>query len=164
MAAENIKQRALKIMAGYIGQEEKPRGSNWGGFVAVCLALVGITYPASWCQALMYRVLLEAAADLGIPNPMPRTAGCLDCWNKTSPNNKILKANATPANILPGYQFILDHGGGAGHTGMVVAVYADGSYDTYEGNTNNDGSANGYGTLARKRKISDKQLKGFIKY
>lgn len=163
-----IREKALEIALSYVGQEEVPRGSNWGPFVMACLALVGINFPASWCQAFMYRVLSEAAKALGVANPMPKTAGVLDCWNKTSPNNRILKADATVDNILPGYQFILDHGHGNGHTGIVAQMFPDGSYSTAEGNTDPLGSANGYGSFKREgqhaRHLSDSSLKGFIKY
>lgn len=164
----SIRQKALEISLGYNGQEEVPRMSNSGTFVMACLATVGINFPASWCQAFMYRVVSEAAKALGLTNPMPKTAGCMECWNKTSPSNRILKIDATPQNILPGYQFILDHGGGHGHTGMVVEVFPDGTYSTIEGNTDPLGSANGYGVFHREgkhaRHFSDAPLKGFIKY
>lgn len=159
-----IRSKALEIALSYNGQEEVPRGSNAGPFVEACLKTVGLGGGNSWCQAFMYRVLNEAAHALSAPNPMPRTAGVLDCWNKTSPNNRILKADSRPTNILPGYQFIYDHGKGLGHTGMVVDVLADGSFTTIEGNTDPAGSRNGYGVFKRKRKLSDPQLRGFISY
>ncbi len=159
---------ALKIALSYKGQEEVPRGSNWGPFVKACLALVGINFAASWCQAFAYRVFKEASTQLGIACPMISTGGVLKCWNNTSPNNRILKKDATVQNILPGYQAIYDHGGGKGHTMLVVQMFPDGSFSTIEGNTNPEGSPNGYGVFQREgahaRHLSDLQLKGFITY
>lgn len=160
----SLKDTALQIALGYDGKEEVPRGSNAGPFVMECLNMVGLNTPNSWCQAFMYRVLSEAAAQYQVANPMHKTAGVLDCWNKTTPNNRILKAEATHENIRPGYQFIYDHGKGLGHTGMVVDVATDGSFATIEGNTDPAGSRNGYGVFKRKRNFSDPQLKGFIAY
>lgn len=168
LANKTIREAALHIALGYNGQEEVPRGSNWGPFVQACLALVGITFAAAWCQAFMYRVYHEAAEALGVACPIFKTGGVLNCWNNTSPNNRITKADARPTNILPGYQFIYDHGKGLGHTGMVVEVFADGSFSTIEGNTDPAGSRNGIGVFKREgkhaRNLRDPQLKGFIKY
>ncbi len=165
---QSLREAALQIALSYNGQEEVPRGSNWGPFVQACLALVGINFPAAWCMAFMYRVFHEAAASLGIDCPVVKSGGVMVCWNKTPAANKILKADARPTNILPGYQFIYDHGKGLGHTGMVVEVFPDGSFSTIEGNTDPAGSRNGIGVFKRegahKRHLSDAQLKGFIKY
>lgn len=159
-----LRTRALEIALSYNGQEEVPRGSNWGTFVEACLHLVGITYAASWCQAFAFRCYYEAAKGSGALNPMPCTAGVLSCWAKTDPKNHIPVAEATIANILPGYQFIYNHGKGLGHTGIVVAMHPDGNFETIEGNTDPGGSRNGYGVFKRTRNLKDKQLQGFIRY
>lgn len=159
-----LRTKALEIALSYNGQEEVPRGSNWGTFVEACLHLVGITYAASWCQAFAYRCYHEAAQANGTPNPMPCTAGVLACWAKTDPKNRIPVANARVTNILPGYQFVYNHGKGLGHTGIVVAMHEDGSFETIEGNTDVLGSRNGYGVFHRTRNLKDGQLQGFISY
>jgi hypothetical protein len=160
----NIRSTALNIALGYIGKEEVPRGSNAGEFVEACLKLVNLPGGHAWCQAFAYRVLSEAAALLSVANPMPKTAGVLDCWNKTSPNNRLLKIDSRPTNVLSGFQFIYDHGKGLGHTGFVVEVFPDGSFSTIEGNTDPSGSRNGYCVAKLKRNISDPKLRGFIMY
>jgi len=147
----------LQIAQSYIGKEEVPRGSNWGAFVQTCLASVGIAFPAAWCQAFVYRVLKEG----GVKSH--RTGGCLECW-RNSPN-KLLAKDATPENVLPGYQFIYDHGHGKGHTGFVESVLPKGTMVTIEGNSNTDGSRDGYAVVRLKRRtIHDAGLLGFIKH
>jgi hypothetical protein len=117
-----------------------------------------------WCQSLVYWCGLQA---YGAQNPVPRTGGVLDCWNKALHQGipTLSKAHATPQNVLPGYQFILDLGKGEGHTGIVERVDADGTLHTIEGNSNDDGSRDGYEVCRQsKRHLTDKVLVGFICY
>ncbi|WP_318546298.1 CHAP domain-containing protein [Flavobacterium columnare] len=55
----------------------------------------------------------------------------------------------------------MDFGGGQGHTGFVEKVLANGKIQTIEGNTNADGSREGFAVCRRIRSIN--QIKGFIK-
>ncbi len=58
--------------------------------------------------------------------------------------------------------FIISHGNGAGHTGIVEKI--DGGFiHTIEGNSNPQGSRNGIGVFRLQRKIS-KINKGFLQY
>jgi hypothetical protein len=156
----NYRLTALQIARTYVGQKEV--GKNGGKFVDDCLKLVGLGTGFAWCQAFVYRCYHEAAISLKIANTCFRTAGVLNCWNNTAPNRRILKKDATPLNILAGYQFIMDYGKGLGHTGIVVSVNADGSYTTIEGNTNEAGSREGDRVAVKVRNLSDAKLKGFI--
>lgn len=54
----------------------------------------------------------------------------------------------------PGDIFLISHGGGLGHTGIVKSVNADGTITTIEGNTNADGSRNGNGVYERTRPVA----------
>ena len=58
--------------------------------------------------------------------------------------------------------FIMNLGGGNGHTGIVTKVYPGGAFDTVEGNTNTNGSANGDGVYLRTRKTGGK-MQGYIR-
>lgn len=148
----DLSDKAVSIAISQIGEEEKPRGSNWGHPVQDYLALVGINFPASWCMAFMYWCFDGAAKQLGAQNPLLKTGGVLHQWNDI---DKVFKA-ATPQE---GSIFIMDFGGGLGHTGIVENV-KDGWLHTIEGNTNDTGSREGYEVC---RKIRN-QLKclGFI--
>ncbi len=58
--------------------------------------------------------------------------------------------------------FIMDYGHGIGHTGFVDSVDQDGIHiHTIEGNTNDEGSREGFEVCRRTRKIS--ACKGFIR-
>ncbi|WP_318546253.1 CHAP domain-containing protein [Flavobacterium columnare] len=85
--------------------------------------------------------------------PIKENRGVLDQWN-SKPELRI----KTP---IPGCIFIMDFGGGQGHTGFVEKVLANGKIQTIEGNTNADGSREGFAVCRRIRSIN--QIKGFIK-
>lgn len=156
---------ALAIAKSQVGVLEEPLNSNWGPQVGQYLRSIGLTFPASWCAAFVYWCVQQAAIRLGMTNPLIKTGGCLDHWNRSAKVAKRYSAAdvaKNPALVRAGQIFIMDFGGGAGHTGFVLAV--DGKYIlTLEGNTNIDGSRNGIGVFQRKRSIASIN-KGFIDY
>ena len=124
----------------------------------------------AWCMAFVYFSFHAATQNLGVPNPLPRTAGCLDHWNLAKNIAGAVRvtakaAYADPSVIKPGLIFILDFGAGLGHTGIVESLQTGGSLVTIEGNTNADGSRTGVGVFhLNRRKLSDATLKGFVDY
>jgi surface antigen len=150
-----LQQKALEVAISQIGEEEKPRGSNWGEPVKSYLASVGINFPASWCMSFVYWCFKQAAKELGIVTPLVKTGGVLNAWNKAPAAVKVTKPQ-------PGDIFIQDHGHGLGHTGIVVKVNKDGTIDTIEGNTNDTGSREGYEVCRRVRKQSS--IIGYLRY
>ena len=151
----------LDIIISQIGVEEDKAHTNHGEAVKYQIAAglpKGGGFP--WCQSLVYWCGLQA---YDLKNPVPKTGGVLECWReaRANPNIKVIsKSQATPQNILPGYQFILDLGKGEGHTGIVESVDADGRLHTIEGNSNNDGSRDGYEVCRQtKRKLTDLSLR-----
>lgn len=149
-----LQQKAIEIAISQLGQEEKPRGSNWGEPVKSYLASVGITFPASWCMSFVYWCFLQAAKALNIKTPLTKTGGVLNAWNKAPATVKV-------TDPQPGDIFIQDHGHGLGHTGIVERVEGDNVY-TIEGNTNDTGSREGYEVCRRVRKKSS--IIGYLRY
>jgi len=173
-APSKLTKAVIDFAKTQVGVLERPLGSNRGPEVDKYLSAVGLN-PAGnppsgfpWCVAFTHFCYLSAAKDLGIDNPHIKTAGVLDHWQKAGRKSgvvRITKANAVanPALIKPGSLFIMDFGGGLGHSGIVVEV-ANGRLKTIEGNTGPDGSRNGIGVFERTaRKIGSIQ-KGFIDY
>ncbi len=165
---------ALGIAVSQIGIREQPPGSNRGPEVDRYLREVGLDPDHgppggySWCMAFVHWCFVHAAAP-GTTTPFPRVAGCLDAFatvRRTAPQRIITRAQAiaSPGTIRPGMVFILDHGSGHGHTGM-VRQSVGGALKTVEGNTNTDGSNNGVGVFElNRRSVMDKQLLGFIDF
>ena len=175
-ASSALMLQALAITGTQVGQMEEPVGANRGPMVDVYLRSVGINPAAgsanqrAWCAAFVFWGFESASESLGGPNPLPRTAGCLDHWNRAEGIGGVARisraqAYSDPALIKPGLVFILDFGQGLGHTGVVEALLPGGRLATVEGNTNEDMSRNGVGVFRLdRRKLSDATLKGFIDY
>jgi hypothetical protein len=125
----SIKKLALVMANSQINVREKT-GNNDGPDVEKYLALVGLGKGNSWCMAFVFWCVNEAAKFYALANPLVKTAGVLHQYETTT----CLKT-ATPA---PGDIFIMDFGGGEGHTGFVTAINGD-TISTIEGNTNNAG-------------------------
>lgn len=144
---------ALKVAATQIGVSEKPRGSNDGPEVRQYLAAVKLGPGYAWCMAFVYWCVAQACRDLHQVNPLLQTGGVLRQWNER-PALRV----TTPR---PGDVFVMEFAKGQGHTGFVEAVLADGTIRTIEGNTNDDGSREGYEVARRVRKVST--IKGFLR-
>jgi hypothetical protein len=77
----------LAKAATQVGVLEQPKNSNSGPQVNEYLRRAGVplSLPAErkpWCCAFVYWCFDEAARGAGRANPMVRTAGCLDHWNR----------------------------------------------------------------------------------
>lgn len=164
---------ALGIAISQIGVREVPPSTNRGPQVDVYLRAAGQDPEHgppggfSWCMAFVHWCFEQAAAPAS--TPFPKTAGCLDAFarvRRASPQRILARrdAVAAPGSVKPGMVFVLDHGGGHGHTGFVRQSIG-GALTTVEGNTNTDGSNNGVGVFElSRRSVMDKQLLGFIDF
>ena len=152
-----LSDNALSIAISQVGQKENPLGSNWGHPVEEYIASVGLNEPVSWCMCFMYWCFGQASKGLSITNPMTKTAGVVHAWQVAYPEHKIT------ADPQAGDIFIMDFGGGHGHTGIVESVDPDGTLHTVEGNTDLTGSPNGDGVYRRVRHFRPPIL-GFLRY
>lgn len=146
--------KVLEIARTQIGKMEVPKGSNWGPDVQKYLASAGVTVPAPWCMAFVFWCHNEAANALNARNPLYRTAGVMTQWDHAHPENRTFQPKA-------GDIFIMEFAHGLGHTGIVESVVGD-HINTIEGNTNDDGSREGYEVARRCRFI--KSMKGFLHF
>lgn len=167
-APTSLTKEVIAFATTQIGVLENPIGSNKGPEVNKYLAAVGLSPGNFWCVAFTYFCYQQAASNISIQNPHVKTAGVLSHWNKTKnlPGASRITTNAAVANpglITPGSLFIIDNGGGFGHTGIVTGVIS-GLLETIEGNTNSGGSANGIGVFKRNARKINSINKGFIKY
>jgi hypothetical protein len=141
-----LAQRALEIAISQLGVEEHPRGSNRGPEVDLYIISVGLN-PAgkySWCMAFIYWCYQQASKEFGIANPMYKTGGVLEQYRQRYKTNGV-------KDPQPGDIAILDYGEGKGHTYIVETVHPDKTDGSVEGNTNDDGSREGYEVCRRKR-------------
>jgi len=149
-----LSKKALEIAITQIDQDEKPHGSNWGEPVKTYLASVNIDFPASWCMAFIYWCFSEASKQLKVSNTAYKSAGVLKTWNN------VLRRYKTSTPLI-GSVFIMDHGEGLGHTG-IVEKFDDEYVYTIEGNTNDTGSREGI-EVCRKQRLRSTII-GYINY
>lgn len=145
---------------------EVPPDSNCGPDVEGYLASVGVPPGYSWCCAFTYWCFKRAAEQLHRGNPMFKTGGCLKHWQMAEGQGarRILAAaaQANPGLLQPGMLFIMDHGGGLGHTGIIEST-AGGLLTTLEGNTDASRTREGGGVYRLVRKVGEIN-KGYIDY
>lgn len=149
---KELQDLVLDVAISQIGVEENPKGSNWGEDIKKYLKSVGIGFPASWCMAFVYWCYKEAAEKNNLYNPFIRSGGVLNVWRKTAEQFKHTEPIISSV-------FIMDYGKGLGHTGFVENIEED-IIHTIEGNTNDEGSREGY-EVCRRQRQKDK-IKGYI--
>lgn len=152
-----LAELAMQIACFQVGVREE-NGANSGLMVHVYQRAVGIPSGSSYCMAFDVWCYDQASDALGIPNPLVRTGSVLDQLRRTT--CKVIPASEY-TDPQPGDIGIIDLGDDHGHTFLVISSAGDGQVNTVEGNTNDDGSANGNGDYFRKRTIS--HIKAFIR-
>lgn len=157
--SKTLALRALEIARTKVGVREMT-GNNDGPEVEAYLKTVGLGKGHSWCMAFMVWCFQEAAKQLGIKSPLISTGSCMDQWDDIQGVVKIVKPQR--GDVRPGDIFIIDLGNRKGHTGL-IGDYANaaGEVPTVEGNTNDNGSANGDGVYDRVRNVA--KLAGVIR-
>lgn len=146
-----LSQLVVQLAVADIGVHEEG-GNNRGPRVDQYLASVGLDPGYAWCAAFVYFCFRAAAQQLGLVNPVPKTGGVLHMGKMTEP---ICRA----VNPAPGYVYILDHGGGVGHAGIIETVNDDGTITEISGNTNAQGSREG-NAVARHTGTSPEAIHG----
>jgi hypothetical protein len=143
-----LQGKALEIAITQLGVRESPGNRNTGRDVEKYLSSVGLGPGYAWCMAFVYWCFENGAITMARKTPLKRTGGVLDQWNAR-------KVNYSVSTAMPGDIFIMNYGKGQGHTGMIVSISADGlTAKTIEGNTNDEGSREGYEVCYRERKLS----------
>ena len=160
---DEISMEATNVALSQVGVMENPPGSNKGPEVNEYLASVNCPPGNFWCASFVYWSFNEAAKKLNLNNPVFKTAGCMSHWKNTK-GKKIIAKDAVnnPSLLRQGQIFIIDHGGGLGHTGILERIEG-GFIHTIEGNSNSTGSSNGIGVFQLTRKIVQIN-RGFIEY
>ncbi|PXY44520.1 CHAP domain-containing protein [Flavobacterium hydrophilum] len=145
-------QKTLAVAITQLGVEEIPKNSNAGPAVEKYLKSVGLGKGYAWCMAFVYWCTKEASLQLAIANPLTKTAGVLAMLN--------FEKDLVVKEPQPGDIFIMDFGKGQGHTGIVEKVDKN-IIHTIEGNTNDDGSREGYKVCRRIR--SKSTIKAYLR-
>lgn len=151
MSQLEVRQAFRRILAGEIGVVEDPKGSNRGPRVDQYNIRAGYgPVPVYWCLSLQFFCIDEACKEVGVANPVPRTGDCDTVLFWARKNGYAF--DKPQADDL--FMYLSSHTD-ATHTGAVDRVLGDGSkIQTIEGNSNNDGSRNGYKVVQHERRLA----------
>lgn len=152
-----LQQKALEIAISQLGVQEVPKGSNRGPEVDEYVKSVGLDPKGkyAWCAAFQYWCFQQAGDSMGRQNPMAKTGGVLDQWAK---RKGAFRVTGAPQ---PGDIGILDYGKGVGHIFIVEHAHLD-HVDTIEGNTNDEGSREGFEVCRRTRQRA--KVLGYLRF
>ncbi|HEX2329978.1 MAG TPA: peptidoglycan-binding protein [Candidatus Angelobacter sp.] len=157
----------LRFAATQVGVMEQPTGSNRGPQVDLYLKSVGAPLGSAWCAAFVYFCFQQAAIGVGTANPVIKTGGVLDHWNRAGaagiPRLGHDECIATPSLVKPGMIFVIINTSGTGHCGLVESVTGT-LLTTIEGNTNDNGSREGIGVFRRQKRTIASINRGYIVY
>lgn len=129
-------------------------GQNRGPWVRLYTGgLEGEPFP--WCAGFATFCLRQAAATLGAPSPVPATLACGEIASAGRERGRFVASpsRARRGRLPAGTVFLRRDATGAleyAHCGVVVEADTD-TFTSIEGNTNDDGSAEGYEVCARTR-------------
>lgn len=135
---------------------EHPRevgGQNMGPWVRYYMGgKQGSEFP--WCAGFVCSVVRQAALAHGVEMPIPETVSCDDLAKGARLLVGIVSgASGRPCEATDGSVFLLRHRSRKGdwvHTGIVTRFHGS-HYETIEGNTNDEGSREGYEVCERIR-------------
>lgn len=135
----NAVKQFIEIAMKYVGVTEKPLGSNRGAQIDEWNTAVGVPVGSFWCASFVSAIARKWEAQTGLDFPLVGSASC-DSWLQQARKKQMLTRIAKPGRIL----LIMKDGdvNDAIHIG-ICGYEANGTISSIEGNSNNDGSANG---------------------
>lgn len=142
----------LAAAKAFIGVTEEG-GENRGQMVRTFLESVHLKEPNPWCLAFVYYVGYRALLNVDTNRslwPLPSTGGCAWLGEWAAQHTLLLK---TPQ---PGDVFLLysTRKQRLAHAGFIVKVNTNGTVQTIEGNTNEQGSREGGTVMMKTRPFS----------
>lgn len=144
-AASPLAERALHVARSYVGERES--AANDSKLIRFWLKLSGVLSPAPWCAAFVTACLVEAGADR---KKLPRFAASTYYWWAWAKKNGRLREVGARGNV-----FVWNAKNG-GHTGFVrQGGGVNPKFGSLEGNTNDEGSREGYEVCERERWTSE---------
>lgn len=112
-----------------------------------------------WCAGFVSFVVKQAAARLGVPSPIKGSVSCDTLAAQAKAAGLFVRDRDLADTVLPEGTIFLNRRTNTDwtHTGFVTRFGAE-SFDTVEGNTNDEGSRDGYEVCARARGYSKRDF------
>lgn len=146
MTDQTLSARELLLRVASATEGAIETGANRGPFVDRCNALTGAPPGSPWCASW---VAMCGATAFGEKWPLPKTAGCATLGDFAKRKAMLSEAPMRGDVFLVYFPKLNRYA----HTGFVDTVVNSTSFTTIEGNTNNDGSREGWGVFRRTRTI-----------
>lgn len=137
------KELFVDIARKYIGTEEQPIGSNRGPLIDRWNTNVNAPIGSFWCASFVSGVALEWETKSGLDWPLCFSADC-DVWLAVAKRNGVLHRSPQAGDLMILVKTLSNGQQDAFHIGVVEGVDENGIWKSIEGNSNNDGSRNGY--------------------
>lgn len=152
--ANDLARKTAEIANRDVGVREQPPGSNDGPRIREYLATCGLGPGHPYCSCAVCTWVREAGTELQVVIRMAISASAL---HLLANNGALAFEPETITDQDIPCVFVIDHGGGKGHTGLIVGRSGDGTglVQTIEANTNPAGSREGDGVYVRTRHMSE---------
>lgn len=128
-------QELIRIAESFVGVRERG-GNNRGPEVEMFQRTIGGAAGEAWCMSFVQYCIKQAEAATGARSGIHRSEGCQNVWYN-SPSN-MRRSRPEPGSVVIWGR----RNSWQGHTGVVVKVHANGSFETVEGNTSGGAGVN----------------------
>lgn len=133
----------VSIAQKYIGITEQPVGSNCGPMIDRWNTLVNAPIGSYWCASFVSGVAAEWENKSGLDWPLCFSADC-DVWLAVAKKHGVLHRTPMAGDLVLLVKTLPSGRQDAFHIGIVEGQDENGVWHSIEGNSNNDGSRNGY--------------------
>lgn len=158
-------ERVLAAAASHLTLGEDAKHQNRGAYVEALLRQVGLGPGYPWCAAFVFVVGFRALLDRLLTAsrwPVPKTAACRVIGDWATAHDCLVTAPERGDLFLLWFPKL--DGGRFGHVGFVAEVLADGRVRTIEGNSNADGSRDGWQVVTKVRRIAPAAGHRFVRW
>ena len=139
----------IDIATKYVGVTENPVGSNRSIQIDDWNEAVGVPVGSFWCASFVSAVVHKWVAATGKDFPIDESASC-DAWFNRAKAKGLLTRIAKPGHIL----LVMKSADSSDAIHIGICGYeSNGLISSIEGNSNNDGSANGTMVALRKNHL-----------
>ena len=133
----------IEIAQKYIGVSEQPVGRNCGPLIDRWNTLVNAPVGSYWCASFVRGVAAEWENKSGLDWPLCFSADC-DVWLAVAKKHGALHRAPMAGDLVLLVKTLKNGTQDAFHIGIVEGQDENGIWYSIEGNSNNDGSRNGY--------------------
>lgn len=137
------KELFVDIARKYIGTTEQPIGSNCGPLIDRWNTNVNAPIGSYWCASFVSGVALEWESKSGLDWPICLSADC-DVWLAVAKKYGILHRSPQAGDLMLLVKTLSNGRQDAFHIGIVEGKDEGTIWKSIEGNSNDDGSRNGY--------------------